>query len=56
LKLDEKKEVQILEVGTCWSLSIEFISETVRERGNQSTGKLLTQSIQKQNKTHIKIV
>jgi hypothetical protein len=36
LKLDEKKEVQILEVGTCWSLSIEFIAETVRERGNQS--------------------
>ena len=37
LKLDEKKEVQILEVGTCQSLSIEFIAETVRERGNQST-------------------
>jgi len=28
------KKVKILEFGFCWHLSLEFISETITDRGN----------------------
>jgi len=27
-------KVQILEFGYCWPFSVEFISETIRDKGN----------------------
>jgi len=35
-------KVQILEFGFCWPLSVEFISETVRDWGNRLTYKQLS--------------
>ena len=45
----KKKKVSILEFGFCWTISVEFISVTVRDRGNPSkySWKLSTQSIKK---------
>jgi hypothetical protein len=31
------KKVQIMELGFCWSLSVEFIYETIRDKGKLST-------------------
>jgi hypothetical protein len=49
----KNKNFQILEIGTFRPLSIKFVSETVKDRGYQSTyyWELSTQSIQQQ-KTH----
>jgi hypothetical protein len=30
----KNKKVQILEFGICWPLSVQFIFNTVRDRGN----------------------
>jgi hypothetical protein len=45
----KNEKVQILEFIFCWSLTIEFISETIRDRGDPSTcfHNLLAQSIQR---------
>ena len=50
----KNKIFQIFEFGTSWPLSVEFISETVRERGNPSPyyHNVSTHSIKKK---HIKI-
>lgn len=47
----KNKNVPILEFCFWWPVSVEFISKTVRDRGNTLTydGKLLAQSIQEQN-------
>ena len=37
LNWKKNKKVQILEFGFCWLLSVEFISEIVRDRGNMLT-------------------
>ena len=44
------KNFQILEIGYFGLLSVKFISEIVKDRGNPSTyyGKLSTQAIQQQ--------
>jgi hypothetical protein len=44
------KNFQILEIGYFGPLSVKFISEIVKDRGNPSTyyGKLSTQAIQQQ--------
>jgi hypothetical protein len=47
----KNKNVPILEFCFWWPVSVEFISKTVRDRGNTLTydGKLSAQSIQEQN-------
>lgn len=33
----KNKKAQIWEIGTFWTLSIKFISDTIRDRGNPLT-------------------
>ena len=53
LNLDEKEKLKILETDTFRPLSIKFILERVKDRGNSSTHyrKPPTQSIQQQKHT-----
>ena len=53
----KNKTFKILEICTFRSLSVKFISETVKDRGNPSTHcrKLSIQFIQQQQQNHVKI-
>jgi hypothetical protein len=53
--MKNEKKLQILQFGFCWPILVEFISETIRDKGNMSYAARSSQFNKCKEKNPIKI-